>query len=324
MDFAASRRSHEVPLGRAFDTLKAGLAAASHGHLKLAYSTPDLAVKHNSRTGGTFLMNLLAEMMTDGSEPIYFQERPQPSEHLKDDKQDLFLIAGVRNPCDWYVSQWAFAAQYDKETLKQKYGVDFFGDLHNKTHFGNWMEWAMDLGGKESADRWTRILPEPHYGAMSLRFWESFMNYNSKFPLTIEGYDGYDTTLLRNFTESYAGQLQVESELSAFNPVGAADCWVRVETYMSDLRHCLHEYELRSGKSLFWDPFEREVNEEQRMLFRDKSDHKECGFYYTPELSASVRALDRHIFDAFGYNKCCDAPTARKPPMSAVPLKVAR
>mmetsp|Transcript_150446 Transcript_150446/g.419178 ORF Transcript_150446/g.419178 Transcript_150446/m.419178 type:complete len:339 (+) Transcript_150446:65-1081(+) len=287
---------------------------------------PILAVKHVSKTGGTFLISLVNQMTAafpkEGTRinfAQYFQEYPRGVHFAL--KPHLFVIASVRNPCDWYVSQWAFASRYDRRDLQLDYNVDFFGSIHNRTKFAMWLQWAMGMPGAESADAWARATPGPHFGVMSLRFWESFVAARSDFPES-PGVPGYDTTRLNAFTAHYDGWQRIEAGLSAFKPKAAADCWVRDESYMEDLRVCLRTYEARSGTQLDWEPFEREVKVQEDGadfggLYRNPSEHDECEAYYTPELKAAVQAADRHLFRAFGYGQCCGAANAELPPLAA-------
>mmetsp|Transcript_150445 Transcript_150445/g.419172 ORF Transcript_150445/g.419172 Transcript_150445/m.419172 type:complete len:356 (+) Transcript_150445:83-1150(+) len=295
---------------------------------RLSVVDPVLAVKHVSKTGGSFLINLVNEMTAafpkEGTRlnfPVYFEEYPHFGDGFRERRQDLFVIASVRNPCDWYVSQWAFASRYDRRDLQLDYNVDFFGSIHNRTKFAMWLQWAMGMPGAESADAWARATPGPHFGVMSLRFWESFVAARSDFPES-PGVPGYDTTRLNAFTAHYDGWQRIEAGLSAFKPKAAADCWVRDESYMEDLRFCLRAYEARSGTRLDWEPFEREMWAEEGdgaagTLDRNKSEHDECEAYYTPELKAAVQAADRHLFRAFGYGQCCGAANAELPPLAA-------
>lgn len=61
-----------------------------------------LAYKHTSKSGGTYLNNVLSR--TFGSNFVPYPERDVAMNR----SASLYLIGSVRNPCDWLVSFWGY------------------------------------------------------------------------------------------------------------------------------------------------------------------------------------------------------------------------
>lgn len=276
----------------------------------------DLAMKHVSKAGGSFMINVINNMTVNFNPhgrtlfTQYFSEYPVPEEDFLHRKDSFFLVSSIRNPCDWYVSQWAFASQFDKYVLDPALADEFFGDMSNKTKFAKWLWWAQGMRGAPSLSAFEREHPGPHFGVLSLRFWESFVAGRSDFPLTPLD-PGYDTAKLGPFSRTYLGSRRVSEGLAKFTRQSAANCWVHVESYNEDLRACLQQYERVSAAKLDWAPFDREVSaaKDKRKVDHNDSKHKSCDHYYTPELAALVEKLDAPLFKAFGYGTCCGKAT---------------
>jgi len=277
-----------------------------------------LAMKHVSKAGGSFMMEIMSEMTHDFKKhgkvfPLYFREYPTFEDGFLEPRPNLFVISSVRNPCAWYVSQWAFASRFDPPMLDPKLASAFFGDVHNRTQFAAWLRWAQGMGGAPTPEAWERSHPGTiHEGVLSLRFWESFVAGRSDFPQT-PGDAGYDTSKLDAYSTFYMNRTDVSAGLAGFSPTASVDCWVHDESYDADLRACLQEYERRSGAALDWAPFEREASarKEDRKIDHNDSEHDACGSYYTPELASLVQELDRPIFTRFGYGACCGQASFR-------------
>lgn len=247
-----------------------------------------LVVKHMPRTGSTLLQSVLSQMLGQHNLVQYVDE----STPLNSAGENNFVISTMRNPCDWYVSLWASAPRTDRELLNVQYGsVDddapFFDPSNaNRTKFSKWLNWAQ--GGDPSGN-----------SVMSLRYWESLVARTSA--------QGYSTTTLGSYTKGYEGRADVNTGLQSFVAENPVDCWVSDENFAADAKHCLTEYEERSGVSLEWEPFYKRLGGKGgRAVAKFESlQRKSCGYYYDEDVAASVLSSDDHLFKAFHFDTCC-------------------
>lgn len=274
-------------------------------------TSPILAVKHISKTGSSTILSLLGRM-TDKlpslypghGEFVHYIDELSPVSSKADGGPKQFVISSIRNPCDWYVSLWAFSSQYDAKALSGYSSASdpepFFGDTSNATKFANWLSWAQG--------RWS----EPHAksecnAVMSLRYWEALKSGHHVGGINERGYNG---ATLDKYTQWFDGapRQRIEDDLKDLSPSKDVDCWVSKENLMEDLQGCLKEYEQLSGVHLDWAPFTEKLAAEKRTADAHAADNRlECEHYYTPELAESVVRHDRHMFEAFGYDSCCGA-----------------
>jgi len=333
-----------------------------------------LALKHVQKAGGSFLTELLLQMTEHL--PHYFpryrgffrlieeQINVESVARTEEENRDLFVISSVRNPCDWYVSLWAYTSQWDpqlNEMVSSRMDNDPlpFYDLagnKNTTKFASWMNWTQGLwnepGSPSASDQGA--------GLMTTRYWESFASgedsgcYFSSDPrgacpgsctpserttFPSEGWaDGtpdpevaalsaspplqlrqtaveevatgcgncYDSTMNDKFIKHVADKPELAADMNKWNPDDNVDCWVRDENMMDDLKHCLKKYERHSGVSLNWEPFEHPPKAPPT----NKSPREQCEYYYTPEVADIVLTRDHHLFEKFGYDKCCGPPSS--------------
>jgi len=156
-----------------------------------------LALKHVQKAGGSFMaMTLLA--MTEHL-PLYFpryrgffrmieeQINVASVARTEEENRDLFVISSVRNPCDWYVSLWAYTSQWDPQLNQMVSGrmgndpMPFYDELHsdkqnniarqtNTTKFASWMNWTQGLWDEPGSPG----VSDKGAGLMTTRYWESF------------------------------------------------------------------------------------------------------------------------------------------------------
>merc|ERR1712107_877302 len=72
----------------------------------------------------------------------------------------------------------------------------------------------------------------------------------------------------------------------------SVDCWIKLEVAASDLKKCLHRFQLKHGVRIDWNLFEDLVNNASS---RNPSSHAQCEIYFDPSSEALVHAADRHI-----------------------------
>jgi len=249
-----------------------------------------LAFKHMTRTGGFFIKGLLEGVM--GNRSHYIDE----FSGLSDERRgDAFVIAGVRNPCDYYASLYA----QDSETVHARFsmadgGSSFFEKGNrNPTKFSKWLAF---------------IQGEQH-SIMSLRYWETLMAKK-------DGLSCYWGEELHDCHKKFDSD-SVEHDLASFSPDKTADCWVHTENLMNDLEECLVRYEAQSGAPLNWAVFAafRSGARGDPKAHR-KSTRLSCKHYYDNETAASVMRTDRHLFEVFGYSECCGSATSEARPLA--------
>jgi hypothetical protein len=243
-----------------------------------------LVYKHMSRTGGSFTVKLLEEML--GSRLHFVDER----RGLTDNQRGSgFVVAGVRNPCDYYVSLYAA----DSETVHAQFsiadgGSSMFQDGNtNATKFAKWLNFVQGQ----------------HFSIMSYRFWETLIAKRND--LTCYWGEEFGDCLTKFDDEV------VDRDLAAFNASATADCWVHTESLMDDLESCLHRYESVTQQSLNWTIFSDFRSGKRPEVLADaqriskRGNRLSCSHYYNDNSASSVLEKDRHIFRAFGYDTCC-------------------
>jgi len=245
-----------------------------------------LAFKHMTRTGGFFIKGLLEGVL--GNRSHYIDEFAG----LNDDrKRDAFVIAGVRNPCDYYASLYA----QDSETVHARFsmadgGSSFFEKGNrNPTKFSKWLD----------------FISSKQHAVMSLRYWQTLMAKQ-------DGLSCYWGEELHDCHKKFDSDA-VEADLKSFSPSKTADCWVHTETLIDDLEECLVQYESESGAPINWAVFAafRSGARGDPKAHR-KSTRLSCKHYYDNETAAAVMQKDRHLFEAFGYSECCGPASSHK------------
>jgi hypothetical protein len=235
-----------------------------------------LGYKHMSKCGGVFLNNIIRGAVE------YHRLIPEETGVTPKRKRDTFVIASTRNPCDYYVSLWAY--QHRKKfapSQNDKYGFFNFGDHthQNATKFREWLDWVQG----------------PHFSVMSVRFWETLVVQKDGLSCWADA--------MGECTKNKDDEV-VHRDLANFDPFDAVDCWMYRETLMPDLRRCLAEYSRVSGQPVNWNALKSFGD-----LEHNPSEHMSCDHYYTPEAADSVMKADKYMFEAFGYSTCCGGPT---------------
>jgi hypothetical protein len=245
-----------------------------------------LAFKHLSKMAGTELIETFNNIMGKGNWTLIdelFALTPQR-------RGDAFVIASVRNPCDYYVSLWAFDSSKNfAKFSKMDGGSAFFEEGNeNKEKFANWVTWTQSHG----------------HGILSYRLWETLLGLKDDLTCwdQVLGFCGKD------FDDN-----KVEQDLAAWAPSKTADCWVHTENLVDDLKHCFTKYEDDTGAKIDWARFEEHTAKWRKVDgSKNRSDHQKCDYYYSDELAQSVMKSDKHIFDAFGYETCCGPATGEQ------------
>ena len=264
-----------------------------------------LAYKHMSKCGGSYLVSLLVNM-TRGMHGLlnkdFFDEEHAvtPERHA-----GSFIIGSIRNPCDYYVSLWAFQSQKT------------WAIVQNAAHGGTlWQPEATtcDRGRKcplqpESAnsdpdkfEAWVNLTMRKQpgvHGVLTHRFYDQLVEQRDSLQCwadnLLECADAYNETA-------------VSSGMASFDPDANVDCWVRTEMFDDDVKRCLVEYEQRSGAMLNWVAFDKRVPD------MNKAGHAPCKDFFAakPGLESKIMHADRELAQAFHYPSCCAPPLSAR------------
>jgi len=244
-------------------------------------SSAKLLFDHMPKAGGTFLRDLLKASV--GRKAFYLlHEFEGPDKQQKD---DFFIIGSIRNPCDYYVSLWA-------------YGAEGHGRFKHRIAGGRKSQRVYRTKSKakdspkdvQAFRRWMRLISVPGApGTLSIRLATSYSGV-----VGLAGLAGPPTEY---------GQAKLELVAKAVSDISpsSVDCWVRTETLVKDAKHCLEIYGNSTGKHVDWQAF-------QKVLKRGSaksSTHGSCKAYFDKSTAALVRQGDGDIFHKFGYETCC-------------------
>jgi hypothetical protein len=269
-------------------------------------SLPDVFLyDHLPKAGGSFIRGIF-EMPENVGKIIPKENYRIVTEFVSltpDMRRETFTVGSVRNPCDYYVSWWAFKGK--------QVGPDFLTGKKEQV-----------FGASENLD--TRE------DQLRFKTWLHWMMPDAKPPGLLTS-----RVLWSYFNESVAGARQPPVMLEAEREpwaeadraiyVAAADkldpstvdCWIKTESIASDLRKCLELFEQQAGSKIVnWVEFDKII--EQREKQHDeltlsaqwtpkKNGHAKCNFYFNDNMKKYVYKLDHAIFDKFGYSGCCSS-----------------
>jgi hypothetical protein len=268
-------------------------------------SLPDVFLyDHLPKAGGSFIRSFF-----EGDSGINVG-KVLPKDHVRivtesetltvADRAETFTVGSVRNPCEYYVSNWAFFGK--KEVNLQGKDTEYFGvseDLNtheDQLRFAKWLRWMMPAAKPP--------------GLLTSRILWSYFNEsvaNARRPPD------------RSPTE-HGGMTEAERAIyvaaaDALDP-STVDCWIHTESVPADLRTCLQKFEEQAGSKIVnWVEFDKIVakqekeHEEVKMeVWTKNSGHNNCNFYFDaadPTLKDHVYKTDYAIFDKFHYQSCC-------------------
>jgi len=262
---------------------------------------------HLPKAGGSFIRAVL----TGGDAGV---SKVISSDHVRvieeggtlseEDRQLTFTVGSVRNPCDYYVSCWAFSGRLPAAVQKaggfqETGGEEYYGTSdelntpEDQQRFGKWLRHVMPDG----------LAP----GLLTARLLWSYANQSvanaSRPEPNLQGWAEEDRLTY------YAAAL-------SFDP-SSVDCWVRTETLTDDLRRCLVLFEDRAGSGIVnWNEFNETValregehedvkDVSMKNVWTKNSGHQPCEFYFDKANADFVLETDSTIFSKFGYSACC-------------------
>jgi len=259
----------------------------------LLLSGHDVVYNHLPKAAGTFVKSVLQKVMPQKELLI----ESEFDSITKADREQAFTIGSIRNPCNYYVSLWAFGS-IGKGTLRSYHGATIPDSYYGVTKSLNTSEDVRRFSA------WLRyIMPHGKPGLESARL--AFSYVHERVPQQFGNFAGPES--LRNASLASLHNL-LQSTIDKFDP-SSVNCWIRVENVKDDLKRCLQAFEKSTGASLVdWESFTQAVSSKEN---ENNSQHQPCKFYYADANGtltgneAFIRSSDKAIFEKFGYDTCC-------------------
>jgi hypothetical protein len=255
---------------------------------------------HLPKAGGSFIRGIFESPETLGKviPTENFRLVDEASTLTADMRRETFTVGSVRNPCEYYVSNWAFFGKLDGKIEKEQvYGVSENLDTpEDQLRFKKWLNWLMPDAKPP--------------GLLTSRVLWSYFNESvagARRPP--------DRTPLEPWTE--AERAIYVAAADKLEP-STVDCWIKTENVASDLRTCLALFEDQAGSKIVnWVEFDKIIEQREKQhadvkmeVWTKNSGHKKCNFYFDaadPSLKEYVYKLDYAIFNKFGYPRCCSS-----------------
>ena len=252
----------------------------------------------------------------------------------KKHRQKGFVISNMREPCDQYLSLWAF-------------GSAGHGGLYTRSK-NKFYNWTLDAYGHDSPNfdskediqrfqhKW--LQDRNILGLIARRHLKSYgspgiirIADNSTMSSSHSSSSGNSTTRARKMTfKKYVPEMP-----------DSVDCWVYVDDFQATLYSCLREYEIQGGL-VDWDApllsklttSLRKKNSKRELQNYTKDDpignpqlshHSKCSTYYDNATADLVQlGAESFIFEAFGYQGCCGGRNPKNTLIHPPPLLSSR
>lgn len=253
---------------------------------------------HMPKAGGSFLKRVLPGAVGKGNLVVEPEFHPLLD---KDDDPQTFTIGSIRNPCDYYVSLWAFGSDgkgsFQGRVKRYPDGKALYAATSRRDtkedvdRFRLWLKTIVaPAPGKEGT-----FDPEKEPGLETARF---ALSYGRDPYMNDEDVQWRLSRPPRDFSEE--DRQVVKSSMNKFDSA-SLDCWVRTEHLEADAKTCLSQFGQRGGH-VDWNQFEVAVGS----ISHNPSEHLPCRSYFDAETERLVRTIERPIFELFGYDKCCE------------------
>lgn len=251
----------------------------------------DVIYDHMPKAGGTFLIELFAAAV--GEENL---EAIREFHGLVEDNASSFTIGSIRNPCDYYVSLWAFGSKFSG---KGKVGL---GKYFSPGEHAKFYDVSATRDTPEDVSKFQQWLDyvsvQGHIGTMSLRMVAS---YSGDRELASSHIDGPASYYKANAPELLKRSEEVQANLD----LSLVDCWVHMENIVDDAKVCLELWAAQGqDRKVDWEAFEKMASTPDRTSL-----HGSCERYYGAQMESLVRSIDHVVFQKFGYDKCCSTST---------------
>lgn len=266
-------------------------------NVQLAFLDDVFLYDHLPKAGGSFVRGVLNNSKVI---PVHNVRIVREAETLsEDDRRLTFTVGSVRNPCEYYVSCWAFGQKVGYGVPAAYNGTSpSLNTTQDQQRFRAWLRYIMPKNMTPPGLLTTRMLWS--YANQSLG------KSNRPGP-TLNEWHAEDRLIYHAAEKS-------------FRP-SSVSCWIKTESLVLDLRMCLQRFEQHAGSSVVnWKEYnataaryelEHQVGtvDSYKNVWTKNSGHQPCDFYFDKASKDFVFKADNAIFSKFGYPACC----ARRP-----------
>jgi len=205
---------------------------------------------------------------------------------------DKYIVGSIRNPWDWYVSQWSYGCAGRGALHKRLTGRKFFRFFQKPfSEFtkpvAEWRETYKDHRDPECFNRWLKMIFDPRrkkdlgegYARNPISRYAGLMTYRY-IKIYTRGSNATSLEALKKFDS--------ENNFLKFT--------IRVESIDADLLQALKNagYELSEGQI--------QVIQQGADYRTNPSDHLPSGFYYDQETAGLVAEHERLIIEKYCYD----------------------
>ncbi|OLP72953.1 hypothetical protein AK812_SmicGene48003, partial [Symbiodinium microadriaticum] len=225
--------------------------------------------------------------------------------------KDEFLLASVRNPCESYLSLWAFQSE-----AKRRAGV--MADLRRRDPEAHKRLVGRDsqngFTGPEDVQRfraWIKFMGHQHVklGLLSGRFYGKYLSQDPDMDIRDNAF------LVRVMTEETAAQTVQAIRSASISEL--ADCWMHTESLDADIAGCLKDFESLGGQ-VEWSKVQSVIQSGTSSGGHGGSKHGGCETFFDEATARLVVELDGALFEKFGYDSCC-GHSVSSPPLPEQP-----
>ena len=302
--------------------------------IKNSSTPPRVVFWHLEKAGGRYVIDKLKGALGPNGFDIV-------NEHSAFNRVQLgtnhFRIGVVREPCDYYVSEYLWGL-----TGRAESGVAGLGP-HNETtvafdHPRGWLAFALAAQGNAALynspssptafaawlEHVTRHREGERCGLLSMRLWTQVVRPEALHAINRPGcLQTREAQLSGNGcacpladcagAASAADHAACRQDLRATNVSALFDCWLRLSNVDADLAACLHQYRQRGGHCFVQAP-----TSGQKANAYHANPHAGCEHFHTLETAAAIERVDGLFTEQFGFDACCSArawPMLRAWPM---------
>lgn len=245
-----------------------------------------LLYNHFAKTGGSFIKTLMRAAFS--RQQLRVLEEDQGMGPIFKRGHSYWVIGSLRNPCDYYVSMWAynsccggFVSRYSSRLRK------FLG---NRTHKDD------KFGAEEDVNnfrRWVRELSDDTYNYETIRMW---VNYYAEAP-----HPYYDCRRRKLCVDDPEIEYNMTRDMHSESMASLANCWVMTDNLVDDLRACLEQYQAETNNAVNFTRYDELVAN----TAKNPSMHQHCAHYYDEDTAQFVKERDLLLVKAFDFKTCC-------------------
>jgi len=251
----------------------------------------------SSKSAGTTLDALLKEVLPDIAVAGEAMNDNDALRQAKMARNETFIIATVRNPCEWYVSWWTMFMRVmnesgGKEGCMLGKEESYCKDASFRECVASFAPDNIDLASPTEDEtkgfqRWVSS-PRGWQNRVSLNFWAKHGKLRHHEPWFCPVDSSSKTPML-------------DEQVNDFTPESIADCWIHTENLHEDTTRCINLYE-KSGGKINWDKLPKLIGNRN-----PRPEARLCSKFFDDKTAKFVMEHDKSLFQLFGYSKCCEA-----------------